>query len=70
MIKAIIFDLNGVFIKSEKLSDRFYRDFNVHPDKFLPVLKDVLSKTRLPNAGGAFKYWKPYLKEWKISLSE
>ena len=29
MIKAVIFDLNGVFVSSRYLSDRFKEDFNV-----------------------------------------
>jgi len=29
MIKAIIFDLNGIFIKSQKLGDRFEKDFGI-----------------------------------------
>ena len=29
MIKAAIFDLNGIFLQSSKLSDRFEKDFGV-----------------------------------------
>ena len=35
MIKAVIFDLNGIFIQSPKLSDRF-KDFNIDTALFLP----------------------------------
>lgn len=69
MIKAIIFDLNGVFIQSPKLSDRFAQDFGVSPDKFLPILKEIMALVRKPNAGDSFKYWEPYLKEWGVDMN-
>lgn len=70
MIKAVIFDLNGIFIQSPKLSERFAEDFSVSISKFLPKLFDIMDKTRQPNAGPAFTYWKPVLAEWNIKLSE
>ncbi len=68
MIKAIIFDLNGVFIVSRRLSDRFDEDFGVPKDQFMNALNEIMSKVRLPNAGEAYDYWKPYLNEWKVNL--
>ena len=68
MIKAIIFDLNGVFVKSPKLSDRFERDFGIPKDIFMPALQDAMAQVRLPNAKDYFEYWKPYFKEWGLSL--
>ena len=41
MIKAIIFDLNGVFIKSPKLSDRFKERFNVSENDFLSLSDNI-----------------------------
>ncbi len=70
MIKAIIFDLNGIFIQSPKLSERFEKDFGVHISEFLPKLGEIMDKVRQPNAGGSFQYWKPVLDEWNINLSE
>ncbi len=70
MIKAIIFDLNGVFIHSLKLSERFEKDFNIPVAKFLPKLSEIMDKVRRPNANKAFTYWQPQLKEWGINLSE
>jgi epoxide hydrolase-like predicted phosphatase len=70
MIKAIIFDLNGVFIKSPFLSDRFEEEFKVPSKEFIPVLKEIMDKVRKPNAGDAFQYWKPHLDKWKISLTK
>ncbi|MBX4197849.1 HAD-IA family hydrolase [Candidatus Parcubacteria bacterium] len=70
MIKAIIFDLNGIFIQSPKLSERFEKDFNVPIPEFLPKLSEIMDKVRQPNAGGSFQYWKPALEKWNITLSE
>ena len=70
MIKAVIFDLNGVFIQSPKLSDRFHEKFGVPPTEFVVALKDIMPKVRLPNAGNTFSYWKPCLDKWSIGLSE
>ena len=72
MIKAIIFDLNGIFIHSPDMSEseRLNKDFHIPPEEFFPKLEGVLEKIRQRNAGGAFQYWKPVLEEWKINLSE
>ena len=70
MIKAVIFDLNGIFLKSPKLSDRFEKDFNVSNSVFLPILDKILDAVRRPNAGPAYSYWKPVLDDWNIRLSE
>lgn len=70
MIKAVIFDLNGIFIQSPKLSDRFEKDFNIDTALFLPKLSDIMQKVRKPNAGPAFSYWRDVLKEWKVDITE
>ncbi len=70
MIKAVIFDLNGIFIQSPNLSERFEKDFNIPVAEFVPKLEGVLEKMRQPNAGPSFQYWKPILEEWKVNLSE
>jgi HAD superfamily hydrolase (TIGR01509 family) len=69
-LKAAIFDLNGIFLQSTKLSERFEKDFGVPVAVFLPKLSEIMDKTRQPNAGGSFQYWKPVLKEWNVNLSE
>lgn len=69
MTKAIIFDLNGVFIKSPRLSDRFEKDFGISKDTFMPALKDAMAQVRLPGARDYFEYWKPYFKKWNLSLT-
>jgi HAD superfamily hydrolase (TIGR01509 family) len=69
-MKAVIFDLNGVFILSPKLSDRFAYDFNVPNEVFLPALKAVMAQVRLPNAPTLYSCWEPYFKEWGVRLDE
>lgn len=69
-IKAIIFDLNGVVIKSPKFSDIFCDKFNIIKEKFLPVFKEVMVKARQSKAGSTFCYWKPHLDQWRIELNE
>lgn len=70
MIKAVIFDLNGVFIQSPYLSKRIEEEYGISEKEFLPVLKEIMDKVRKPDAGDAFNYWKPYLKKWGISLTK
>ena len=70
MVKAIIFDLNGVFIQSPYLSDRFQNEFSIPAKKFLPVLKKIMGKIRKPNAGDSFNYWEPYLEKWGVELTK
>lgn len=70
MTKAVIFDLNGVFIQSPKLSERFRDKFGVAPEDFLPALKEIMVKARLPNAGDSFSFWRPYLNKWGVALSK
>ena len=70
MIKATIFDLNGIFLQSPKLSDRFEKDFGVPVATFLPKLSEIMDKVRQPNAGAAFQYWQSALREWNVILSE
>jgi putative hydrolase of the HAD superfamily len=70
MIKAAIFDLNGIFLQSPKLSHRFAEDFGISKDVFMPKLSEIMDKVRQPNAGRAFEYWQPVLKEWDVNLSE
>lgn len=70
MYKAIIFDLNGVFLQSEPLSKRFQEKFGVNTNQFLPALKEIMAIVRKPNAPSAFSLWKPYLDSWKVKLDE
>ena len=69
-IKAVIFDLNGVFITSPKLSSRFCQDFGIDETVFLEALKDVMAQVRKPDADGAYTYWQPYFQIWNVQLNE
>ncbi len=71
MTKAVIFDLNGVFLQSEFLSDRFHRQYpNVSTEEFLVALKEVMAVVRCPGIVSAFKLWEPHLQKWGILMSE
>lgn len=70
MIKAAIFDLNGVFLKADYLSDRVEREYHIPGDRFYSALKRVLNATRKPGAEGFFKLLKPYLEELNLHISE
>ena len=69
-IKAIIFDLNGVFVQAPLLSDRLEKDFSLPHGEFLPVLKKIMDQVRQPNAPKAYQLFKPYLEKWKIDLTK
>ena len=70
MIKAVIFDLNGVFLKSEYLHKRMENSFGIKKDEFLPILKNIMGEVRKPNAPPVFTLWEPHIKRWKIILNE
>jgi len=68
--KAVIFDLNGVFIRSPFLSDRFRQDFGVPTEEFLSVLKEVMAHVRLPGADSVYSRFLPHLQKWGVHLTE
>jgi HAD superfamily hydrolase (TIGR01509 family) len=70
MIKAVIFDLNGVFLKSEYLSSRMKDTFGVETKDFVPALNSVMDVVRKPNAPKIFNLWKPYFEKWGLNLQE
>jgi HAD superfamily hydrolase (TIGR01509 family) len=70
VIKEVIFDFNGVFTVREFLSDSFERDYHVNKMEFMPALKEIMDKVRLPNAPKVFDLWKPYLDKWRIVMTE
>ena len=70
MLKAAIFDLNGIFLQSEKLSDRFERAYGVPATEFVPKLSEIMDKVRRPNASPSFSYWQPVLSDWGVALTE
>lgn len=70
MLKAAIFDLNGIFIQAPKLSERFERDFGVPVATFVPKLSSIMDVARMPGAGSSFRLWEPALRDWGVKLAE
>ena len=69
-MKAILFDLNGIFIKSEPLSVRFERDFGVKKEEFVSVLSSIMEITRLPKAPSVYSLFLPHLDKWGVKKTE
>ncbi|MFA5126553.1 MAG: HAD family phosphatase [Patescibacteria group bacterium] len=67
---TIIFDLNGILIQGQLLSERFANELGIGPEEFLPALKDVLAKARISKTAISFQYWQPYLKKLGLEMSE
>jgi HAD superfamily hydrolase (TIGR01509 family) len=67
--KAIIFDLNGVFIQSKQLSDRIRDDYGVPTEEFLPILSHAMAITRKPEAPDVYSLFQPHLQKWKILMN-
>ncbi len=70
MTKAIIFDLNGVFLQSDLLSERMEKKFGVKAGDFVSVLKKVMEVARKPNAPDSYDLWKPYFENWGLDLGK
>ncbi|MBI2667026.1 HAD-IA family hydrolase [Candidatus Woesearchaeota archaeon] len=69
MLKAIIFDVNGIFIESEKLSYRLQKDYGVSSQEVLSTLKEIMPKVRQLNAPSCATLFEPHLKKWKTGLT-
>lgn len=70
MIRAIIFDLNGIFLKSELLNKRVEKKWGISKEQFLPALTEIMNVVRKPGAPSSFSLWQPYFKRWKLAVSE
>lgn len=70
MIQAVFFDLNGVLITSEFLSNRFEETYGVPKEKFIRALKVVMGVVRKPDAPPMYSLWVPYFEEWGLKLRE
>ena len=70
MLRAIILDLNGVFINAEPLSRRIEKEFNVPAKNFYICLEEALKPARLPNSLPFFQIIEPCLKKLGLALSE
>lgn len=70
MKKAVIFDLNGVFIKSSPLSDRFADFHKVKPIDFVSALQEIMKEVRMPGSRDLYTCWQPHLQKWNIKMDE
>jgi putative hydrolase of the HAD superfamily len=70
MIKAIVFDLNGVFLQSDYLTKRIEDKFGISSEESLIVLKESLKETRLNPTVKIFKYWIDLFKNHNIEITE
>lgn len=70
MSKAVIFDLNGVFLKSESLSARFERAFGVKEKVFWSIFKEILVQVRQPQAISVYELLLPHFQQWDVQISE
>lgn len=68
-IKAIIFDLNGVFIESQPLSYLVSQKYNVDKDIFLDKFKGILKIVRTPGNHSS-DVWSPVTDYLNISLED
>jgi HAD superfamily hydrolase (TIGR01509 family) len=70
MLKAIIFDLNGVFLESRYLTERLEEDFGIPKEESLEVLKESMSIVRLDPSVNVYSFWKPLLDKYNSGLDE
>ncbi len=70
MIKAIVFDLNGVFLQSDYLTKRIEEKYSIPSDESLTVLKESLKDTRLNPEVRIFEYWVDLFKKYNIEVTE
>lgn len=69
-LKAVIFDMNGVFIKdSGPLSKRIEKDFHVDADVIYPYIKTALKQVRVPGADSRI-VWQPVLDKLALAYGE
>ena len=68
--KAVIFDLNGVFLQSEYLSKRIQDKYGVPENKFYEALKEVMAIVRKSRTDDAFKFWEPHLKKLGLQVTK
>lgn len=70
MIKAIIFDMNGVFIKDAgPLSQRIESEFSIPANEIYPLIKQILHEVRKPGADSTL-LWQPLLDRLNLSYKD
>lgn len=70
MVKAIIFDMNGVFIKDAgPLSKRIETKFGIPADEIYPLIKQILHEVRKPGADSV-PLWQPLLDRLNVTYND
>jgi HAD superfamily hydrolase (TIGR01509 family) len=70
MIKAVVFDLNGVFLISDYLTDRIEKEFSIPVEESLSVLKKSLEEVRINPNIKIFKFWVNLFRKHDIKITE
>jgi len=70
VISTVIFDLNGVLVQGEYLSERLEKEYGILELDVVAAIHEIMPKLREPNAVSAWSLWKPYIKKWNLSFSE
>ncbi len=70
MIKAIIFDLNGVLITGKHVAKHIEEVYGIHERRVKKVYDAISSIVQMPDAPPAFSLWQSHLQTWGIRLSE
>jgi HAD superfamily hydrolase (TIGR01509 family) len=70
MIKAIILDLNGIFLQSEHLSDRMEDKYGIKREEFVKSLKEVMEIARKPGNVDTFHLWEPHLRRLGVTVTK
>lgn len=68
-IKAIIFDLNGIFIKSQPLSQRVEEKFGIDKDIFWNKFKDVIQVARTVHQRSS-DLWQPIASLLSLNIDD
>lgn len=68
--KAVILDLNGIFLQSDYLSKRMEERYGISGEEFYSALKEVMEEARKPGVEDSFKLWRPHLEKLGLPLSK
>ncbi len=68
--RAVIFDLNGIFLQAKYFSERMEEKYGISGDEFYSVLKEVMEIARKPGVDDSFELWQPHLQKLGLSLSK
>lgn len=70
MFKAVVFDLNGVFLESRLLTERILEEYNIPIEESLATLKESMKVVRLDSSARVFDFWKKLFDAHRIEVTE